>query len=263
MRRTLPILLTAAVAFAGCRAKEAFDKADIAHELNKSGSTRDLIKDVANDRYSPPKDGHLTDAQVQMYLKVRDHERDIAQVAKKQAQEHADAAKKAGEKSITGMMEGFKTLASAADMATADIRAAKDLHYNTQEYLWVKGQIIAASVSAVSQKLTEATGAQMDAAYTQMKKAYDEAKDEQTKKMYADMLAGYDKSKAEMSKSAEKEDQAITYNRQLLSKYEDALKAYTNEMAKWEDKPGEAQKSMDDFQKGLDKSVEEAKKQQH
>ena len=138
----------AAVLFAGCRAKEAFDKADIAHELNKSGSTRDLLKDVANDRYTPPKDGHLTDGQVQMYLKVRDHEKDIAQVAKKQAQEHADAAKKAGEKSITGMMEGFKTLASAADMATADIRAAKDLHYNTQEYLWVKGQIIAASLSA-------------------------------------------------------------------------------------------------------------------
>jgi hypothetical protein len=262
MRRTLPILLTAAVVFAGCRAKEAFDKADIAHELNKSGSTRDLLKDVANDRYTPPKDGHLTDGQVQMYMKVRDHERDIAQVAKKQAQEHADAAKKAGEKSITGMMEGFKTLASAADMATADIRAAKDLHYNTQEYLWVKGQIMAASVSAVTQKLTEATGAQMDAAYTQMKKAYDEAKDEQTKKMYADMLAGYDKSKAEMSKSAEKEDQAVTYNRQLLSKYENALKAYTNEMAKWEDKPGEAQKSMDEMQKGLDKSVEDAKKAQ-
>jgi hypothetical protein len=99
----------------------------------------------------------------------------------------------------------------------------------------------------------------MDAAYAQMKKAYDEAKDEQTKKMYADMLAGYDKSKAEMAQNKEKEDPAVSYNRQLLSKYENALKAYTNEMAKWEDKPGQAEKSMDDLQKGLDKSVEEAK----
>jgi hypothetical protein len=262
MRRTLPILLTAAVVLAGCRAKEAFDKADIAHELNRSGSTRDLVKEVANDHYTPPKDGRLTDGQVQMYLKVRDHERDIAQVAKKQAQEHADAAKKAGEKSITGMMEGFKTLASAADMVTADIRAAKDLHYNTQEYLWVKGQIIAASLSAVTQKVTDAAGAQMDAAYTQMKKAYDEAKDEQTKKLYADMLAGYDKSKSEMAQNKDKEEPAVAYNRQLLSKYENALKAYTSEMAKWEDKPGEAQKSMDDFQKGIDKSVEDAKAKQ-
>ena len=262
MRRTLPILLTMAVVFAGCKAKEAFDKASIAHELDKSGSTRDLLKDVANDKYEPPKDGHLTDAQVQMYLKVREHERDIAQVAKKQAQEHADAAKKAGEKSITGLMEGFKTMGSVADMATADIRAAKDLHYNTQEYLWVKGQILAASLSSVTQKMTQAASAQMDASYAQMKKAYDEAKDDTTKKMYADMLAGYDKTRAEQQQNQEKEEPAVTYNRQLLSKYENALKAWTSEVSKWEDKPGETQKSMDEFQKNLDKSVEEAKAKQ-
>jgi hypothetical protein len=259
MRRTLPILLTATVLFAGCKAKEAFDKASIDRELSRSGSTRDLLKDVANDKYTPPADGHLTDAQVQMYLKVREHERDIAQVAKKQAQEHADAAKKAGEKSITGLMEGFKTLGSVADMATADIRAAKDLHYNTQEYIWVKGQILTASLSSVSQKMAEAATVQMDAAYTQMKKQYDEAKDDTTKKVYADMLENYDKSRAE-TQSQQKEEPAVTYNRQLLSKYENALKAWTNEAAKWEDKPGEAQKSMDEFQKSLDKSVEESKK---
>jgi hypothetical protein len=261
MRRTLPLLLTATVLFAGCKAKEAFDKASIDHELSRSGSTRDLLKDVADDKYTPPADSHLTDAQVQMYLKVREHERDIAQVAKKQAQEHADAAKKAGEKSITGLMEGFKTLGSVADMATADIRAAKDLHYNTQEYLWVKGQILAASLSSVSQKMAEAATVQMDAAYTQMKKQYDEAKDDTTKKVYADMLANYDKSRAE-TQSQQKEEPAVAYNRQLLSKYENALKAWTNEAAKWEDKPGEAQKSMDEFQKSLDKSVEESKKKQ-
>jgi hypothetical protein len=262
MRRTIPILLTATVLFAGCKAKEAFDKASIDRELSRSGSTRDLLKDVANDKYTPPADGHLTDAQVQMYLKVREHERDIAQVAKKQAQEHADAAKKAGEKSITGLMEGFKTLGSVADMATADIRAAKDLHYNTQEYVWVKGQILAASISSVTQKMAEATSAQMDAAYAQMKKQYDEAKDDTTKKMYADMLAGYDKTKAETQQSQQKEEPAVAYNRQLLSKYENVLKAWTNEASKWEDKPGETQKSMDEFQKSLDKSVEDAKAKQ-
>jgi hypothetical protein len=260
MRRTLPILLTATVVFAGCKAKEAFDKADIAHELNKSGSTRELLKNVADDKYTPPKDGHLTDGQVQMYLKVREHERDIAQVAKKQAQEHADAAKKAGEKSLTGLMEGFKTMGSVADMATADIRAAKDLHYNTQEYLWVKGQILAASMSVITAKMAEAASASMDSAYTQMKKQYDEAKDDATKKVYGDMLANYDKSKAEAKQNQQPEDSAVAYNRQLLSKYEDALKAWTSEASKWEDKPGETQKSMDDFQKSLDKSVEESKK---
>jgi hypothetical protein len=31
------------------------------------------------------------------------------------------------------------------------------------------------------------------------------------------------------------------------------------EMAKWEEKPGDAKKSMDDFQKGIDKAVADAK----
>ena len=32
--------------------------------------------------------------------------------------------------------------------------------------------------------------------------------------------------------------------------------------SKWEDKPGDAQKSMDEFQKGVDKAVADAKKTQ-
>jgi hypothetical protein len=214
------------------------------------------MKQVADDKYTPPADGKLTDSQVQMYLKVRDRERQIAQVAKKEAQEHAAAADKAGNKSLSGMMEGFKTLSSAAEMVTADIRAAKDLGYNTQEYLWIKSQILAASTSAMAQKVGTAMSAQMDTSYAQMKKAYDEAKDEQTKKAYGDMLANLEKSKAESAAQQPKEDPAIAYNRQLLSKYENALNAVTNEVAKYEDKPGEAQKNMDDFNKNLDQAAQ-------
>src|SRR5213075_2430231 len=111
----------------------------------------------------------------------------------------------------------------AAEMLTADIRAAKDLHYNTQEYLWVKGQIIAASVSAMTEQTTSAMNASMDASYQQMKKSYDEAKDEQTKKMYGDMLANMEKSRQESAAQQPKADTAVAYNRQLLSKYENAL----------------------------------------
>src|SRR5713226_6832640 len=262
MRRTLPaVVLSLSIALIGCRAKELADKADISKDLHKRG-TVDLMKQVADDKYTPPADGKLTDSQVQIYLKVRERERQIAQVAKKEAQQHAAAADKAGDKSLSGMMEGFKTLSSAAEMVTADIRAAKDLGYNTQEYLWIKGQVLAASTSAMAQKVGTMMSAQMDASYTQMKKAYDEAKDEQTKKMYGDMLANLEKQKAESAAQQPKEDPAIAYNRQLLSKYENALNAVTNEVAKYEDKPGEAQKSMDDFAKNVDKAAQDAKKQQ-
>lgn len=261
MRRTLSAVLVLSCLFAGCRAKEAYDRAKISQDLDKHG-TMDLMKDVSKDKYNPPSDGRLTESQIQMYLKVREHEKAIAQVAKREAQTHADAAKKAGEKSITGMMEGFKTLGSAADMFTADIRAAKDLGYNTQEYLWVKGQVMAASTAALTSKMAEATNASFDTAYAQMKKSYDEAKDDQTKKMYKEMLDNYDKQQAEMKKDTTNIVPAVAYNQQLLTKYDGALNAITNEAAKFEDKPGDAQKSMDEWQKGMDKTVADAKRKQ-
>ena len=257
MRRNLAVVLSLALAVAGlsgCKAKELADKASIAKDLQKRG-TMDLAKEVANDEYSAPDDGRLTDAQIRMYLKVREHEKKIAEVARAEMKQHAEKAEKK-EKSLSGMLEGMKALGSAADFMTADIRAAKDLGYNSQEYLWVKTQILAASTSVMAEKFQETINANFDKAYEEAKKAYDEAKDEQTKKIYADMLAGYDKSKQEMQQS-QNEDPALVYNRQLLSKYENALNAYAQELSKWEDKPGEVQKSLDEMQKKMDEAKKE------
>jgi hypothetical protein len=254
MRRISLVVLCLAVALSGCKAKELADKAAIAKDLQKRG-TMDLAKEVANDQYTPPDDGRLTEAQIQMYMKVREHEKKIAEVAKAELKQHAEKAE-AKEKSLSGMLEGMKALGSAADFMTADIRAAKDLGYNSQEYLWVKTQILAASTSVMAEKFNETIAANFDKAYEETKKAYEEAKDEQTRKVYADMLAGYDKSKQEMQQNAD-EDPALTHNRQLLSKYENALNAYAHELSKWEDKPGDVQKSVDE----MTKKLEEAKKE--
>ncbi len=251
MRRTLLAGLCLVIALSGCRAKELAEKAAISRNLSKNG-TVDLMKKVADDQYTAPADGKLTDAQVQMYLKVREHEKQIAQVAKQEAQQHADNARKAGEKSLAGMMEGLKTIGSVADLVTADIRAAKDLGYNTQEYLWVKGQILAVSAAAMGEKMTQAANASFDQMYQQTKKAYDEATDEQTKKLYKETLDGLDKQKQEMAAEQEKQDPALAYNKQLVSKYEDALNALTQELAKYEDKKGETEKKMQDWQKEMD-----------
>lgn len=241
MRRTLGIALCVSMALAGCKAKEMLDKADISKDLQKRGTT-DLMKEVANDTYEAPADGKLTDAQVKMYLKVRDHEKEIVQVARAEAKKHADAAKQKGEKSIAGMMEGFKTLGSVADMLTADVRAAKDLGFNTQEYLWVKTQVLGASTSAMAEKFSESMSSGMEKAYQDAKKAHDEATDEQTKAMYAQLLSGYEQSRKEMAEQKKDEDPAAAYNRQLLAKYENELNAIASELAKWEDKPGDVEK---------------------
>jgi hypothetical protein len=254
MRRTAIIALTLSIALFGCKAKELADKASISNDLDKRGTT-DLMKEVAKDSYTPPADGRLSEAQIQMYLKVREQEKKIAQVAKEELKKHAqDADKK--EKSIAGMFDGLKALGSAADFVTADLRAAKDLGYNSQEYLWVKQQVMAASTSVMTEKFSQAMAANFDKAYADAKKAYDESKDETTKKLYADMLAGYDKSKQEMQ-SQQNEDPALTFNRQLLSKHENALNAYAHELSKYEDKPGEVQAGFAE----MEKKLEEAKKQ--
>src|SRR5207245_1825978 len=148
MRRMIPaVLLLLSVVFFACRVKELADKAKIAKDLENRG-TIGLMKDVSKDKYDPPKDGKLTEAQIQMYLKVRQHEKDIAKVAKDQMEQHSKAADQA-KHSLSGVFEGLKTMQSAGEFFTADIRAAKDLGYNTQEYLWEKTQIMAARMSAV------------------------------------------------------------------------------------------------------------------
>jgi hypothetical protein len=253
MRRTLTAVLCLTFVFAGCKAKELATKASISADLQKRGTT-DLMKEVANDEYTAPQDGRLTEAQVQMYLKVREHEKTIAKVAKEEMKQHAEDAKKKGDKSIAGMMDGFKALGSAADFVTADIRAAKDLGYNSQEYIWVKGQILAASTAAMAEGFNKAISQNFDSAYAQAKKAYDEAKDEQTKKMYAEMLAGYDKTKQEMQQQAAAIDPSIAYNRQLLSKHENVLKAYASELSKYEDKDGDVDKGVTQMQQELAKA---------
>src|SRR5260370_4540931 len=136
MRRLVPALLILSVTFMGCKAKEAFDKASAAHDLEKRG-TMDVLKEASKDKYTPPKDGRLTDSQVQMYLKVREHEQVIAQAAREKLQRQGEAVKKAGgEKSIAGMVEGFKSINTVGEFLTADIRTARDLGYNTAEYQW-------------------------------------------------------------------------------------------------------------------------------
>src|SRR5215210_8090826 len=120
MRRIIPAVLALSVLVMGCKVKELADKASIAKDLDKRG-TVDLMKQVADDKYDPPQDGKLTETQVQMYLKVREHEKAIAKVALQKANEHAKAAD-ANKRSLSGVMEGFKTMSAAAEMLTADIR---------------------------------------------------------------------------------------------------------------------------------------------
>jgi hypothetical protein len=242
----LSVCLLAALACGGEKSKE-----EISETLEDKGAT-EVLKQAADDSYDPPADGKLTEAQVQMYLKVREREKEIAKVARTEAEAHAKKADAAGEKSIGGMMEAFKTLGSVADLATADIRAAQELGYNTAEYQWVKTTILGVSSADFSQQMATATGAMLDSSYAELKKQHDAATDPALKKSLADAMAEYEKSRAEMAKQAGAEkDPAFEYNKQLISKYEGTLNALSTEIAKYTgaDETQSLEKQMGDIQK--------------
>lgn len=246
MHRVTALLLSLILAagLAGCgKAEKVLDQASISRDLKQKG-TLDLLKETAEDEYEPPRDGRLTDQQVKMYLKVREHEKEILQVARKEAETHAKKAE-GKEKSLAGMMAGLKTLGSVADMVTADIRAAKELGFNTAEYQWVKEKVLEASGAAYGEKLSESFSTMMDTQVETLKKQLAEAKDDTTRQFLQEALKGAEEARAEMAKSAEPEDPAIAYNKQILSKYENALTALTHEFAKWEGKEGETQAAVE------------------
>src|SRR4028118_2111984 len=105
----------------------------------------------------------------------------------------------------------------------------------------------------MAEQFSKAMNENFDKAYSEAKKAHDEAQDETTKKLYADMLAGYDKSRQEMATQQEV-DPAVAHNKQLLAKYENALNAFAHELSKYEDKPGETQKAMEEMQQKLEQA---------
>ncbi|MHB0971282.1 MAG: hypothetical protein ACYC7A_12980 [Thermoanaerobaculia bacterium] len=263
MRRIVLVVMVVLLAFglSGCKAKKALEEAGISDSLKETG-TRELLEKASEDSYDPPADQRLTEGQVEIYLKVREREKAIADVAKKEMQANAKKAEDKGDKSIGGLMDGFKALGSAADLLTADIRAAQELGYNTAEYQWIKEKVLEASGSAMTQKMQQASTAMMDASYKQLKDAMDKAPDETTKKMYADMLANQEKAKQEMAQES-KEEPHVAYNRQLLSKHENALNALATEWSKFSDKPtDEAQNAMKQWEQQLDKSVQDAQNPQ-
>ncbi|MGH9456054.1 MAG: hypothetical protein ACRD2J_00240 [Thermoanaerobaculia bacterium] len=246
MRRSLILLFTASLLLLvfGCGGT---DEAEIAENLEDVGTT-ELLEKTAEDEYEPPADNRLTEAQIQMYLKVREHEKKIAEVARQEMEKHAKTAETKGEKSFSGMVEGFKALGSAADFVTADLRAASELGVNTAEYQWVKERVLEASGAAFAEQMQQSMNAMMDQAWADLKKQHDEATDPETKKAIAGMLADYEKGRKEMAAEQEQADPWIAHNRQLLAKYENEVNALVTELSKFEETPGQTQKALEDWQ---------------
>jgi len=256
MQRTIVYLVVAAVALVGC-GKASPKRA--AEAIKDKGAIK-VLKEAADDRYAPPADGKLTDAQVRMYLKVREREVEIARAAREQLEQHAEKAREKGDKSIGGLMEAYKGLGTAASFLTADVRAAQELGYNTAEYMWVKGQVIKASAAEYIEKSQTQLAAVTDQVHENLKTQYESATDETTKKTLKGMLDQMEKSRAETSAEARGVVDSDRYNRDLLAKYEDSLKAFAVEAAKWGETDKDADQITEEMRKALEQTSPQAEK---
>lgn len=264
MRRTITAsgIMLLSLTLAACGAKEKLSEAAIADNLSDVGTT-ELLEQTEDDTYEAPEDGRLSEKQIEMYLKVRDHEKKIADVARKQLEDKTKKAEeeKPGETSLAGMVNAFSAVGSLADLMTADIRAAAELGYNTAEYTWVKEQVLGAAGWEMGRRSAKSISTMMDASIAQLRKQHDETTDANAKQMLAQMIADYEKNKAEEAAQQQElapEDAANAYNYELISKRSDADTIFAYEWSKWTGESTEdLQKRMDEQEQQMNKVVED------
>lgn len=246
MRLTsLATLLLLVVSSAGCFGEK---EDDTARRLDEKGF-RDVLSEASEDEYNPPADGRLTREQIEMYLEVREREQEIARVARERIEKSAEELR-GEEKSLSGLMKGIKSLGSAADFFTADVRAAQELGYNTAEYEWVKSQIMKAVGSVMSERVAQASRAAAERQAQELRLKMEQADNETERNTYARILETYEKS---VAGDGEREiDETVAYNRELLSEYEDALDTISSELEKFETREGQAREQAQELDADLE-----------
>lgn len=233
-RNKLLVVSLLAAALAACGAGEKLSEASISDDLADRGTT-ELLDEAANDSYEGPEDGRITEDQLAMYLKVREHEKKIADVARKELEAKGKKLEGNEKPTLAGMADAFSAFGSIADIATADIRAAKDLGYNSAEYQWVKERIMAAAGWDMQRKTAASVQTMMDQGYDQLKKQYDEATEPNAKQALGELLASMEQQKKEAAAQPAQDPEAAAneHNLALIQKKADPASVFAYELSKW------------------------------
>ena len=139
----LALLISAALLASGCK-DEAPEKADKAPLR-----PMEIMAEVAKAKYASPADGRLTEKQVEMFLAVKEREREIREAA---VQEMEAKAQKEGEADAA---ESARSVGDVVGLTLADLRAALELGHNPKEYTWVKERVAEAQVAEANRILSE------------------------------------------------------------------------------------------------------------
>ena len=200
------LLLLALLLGSGCRRPD--DRGALGERVRAKGAA-EVVREAAAARYTPPADGRLSEAQVRMYLLVRERESRIREAAALEAQRRRDAAAAAGaagaerperpertekaekaEKAERrearegrGGRGGTASAAAGASdegalAAAADLRAAQELRVNPKEYAWVRQRVQEAEAAATTQALYQKMAAGREQLLARMRRDREELTDE-------------------------------------------------------------------------------------
>jgi hypothetical protein len=239
-------LCGAALLTGGCRGAD--DRAAIQDRLRGKGAA-EVMREAAAARFNPPADGRLTDAQVRMYLAVRERESRIREAAVLEARRRRDAAAGAERPERTGKPEradradhqagrdradrgedrdlrrqntaGARTAPDAAALgAVADLRAAQELRFNPKEYAWVRARVVEAEAAATTQALYQKMAAGREQLLARMRRERDALADpaqrEAAERELEDWRRGLQAAEPAMAP-------AVRANVALLARYREAL----------------------------------------
>ncbi|HSF43747.1 MAG TPA: hypothetical protein VLT87_28395, partial [Thermoanaerobaculia bacterium] len=139
------LLISAALLASGCK-DEAPEKADKAPLR-----PMDIMAEVSKAKYDPPADGRLTEKQVELFLAVKEREREIREAAAREI----DAKVKAQKAGEADAAESMRSVGDVVGLTLADLRAALELGHNPKEYTWVSERVAEAQVAEANRILSE------------------------------------------------------------------------------------------------------------
>lgn len=138
------VLISAALLASGC-------KDEAPKEAEAPLRPMDVMEEVSKAKYTPPADGRLTEKQVEMFLAVKEREREIREASVREIEEKAKARKE-GEADVE---QSMRSVGDVVGLTMADLRAALELGHNPKEYTWVRERVAEAQVAEANQILSE------------------------------------------------------------------------------------------------------------
>jgi hypothetical protein len=188
--RILPLL--AAVLLAGACKLRPGDGASLRGKAPEAGTSA-LREDAARAQYQPPVDGRLTEQQVERYLEVRERALKIREELRE-------------------------------DLATADLRATRELGYNPKELQWIEERVLEARVSHLGEQLDrriDASRRQFVAGLQEERKMADPARRAEIDRLISQF--GPRSPSLPEPRRGGPAGPAVLHNTELLARYEERL----------------------------------------